>query len=401
MVKYTEKTQRKIAEFMEGMRHDDYSNSFQFREQGAYFEYLNKEFKEIFAEIKRYRKEKQEGYYFLQTLLQHLKVGVLAFTQDGQVDMVNTATKRIFQLNHIKEIEELSVYDANLPNLLRKMKNEETQLLKINIGDTLMQLSMFSTWIQVGEKSLKLISFYNIQSELEEQEIDSWQKLIRVVTHEIMNSITPITSLASTINSILIDDEGKALKSDQIDNESLDIIQEAMQTIERRSRGLQKFVEEYRSFSRIPKPAFRYMQVDDLLNRVLSLLENDIRENKIRITLSVIPRNLQLTLDPDLIEQVFINLLLNAIDALKGIENPEITIHAVKNDNGRVVISIKDNGKGIPVDMLEKIFIPFFTSKEEGSGIGLSLSRQIMHLHKGKIQIKSVPFEYTHVSLTF
>jgi signal transduction histidine kinase len=236
---------------------------------------------------------------------------------------------------------------------------------------------------------------------LEEKEIESWQKLIRVLTHEIMNSITPISSLASTVNDMLIEkvDEKTVLRT--LEGDDVESVEHALATIQNRSKGLLNFVDIYRNLTRIPKPNFRYFQIREAFDRAEQLLTPKIERLNINCQCKVFPTDLKLTADPDLIDQVLINLILNAIDAVKNKENPEIKLSAYTHESNRTYIEISDNGSGIKQDIIEKIFMPFFTSKEEGSGIGLSLSRQIMHLHKGVINVKSKPDEGTIFTLIF
>ena len=245
-----------------------------------------------------------------------------------------------------------------------------------------------------------MVSLQNIHTELEAKEMDSWQKLIRVLTHEIMNSITPIVSLSSTVRGLLIDEEKVKLKK-EIDPDDVESAQSALSTIERRSRGLLNFVEVYRNLTRIPKPSFRHFDVGELFNNIRLLLEPKVEEQRINCTYKVVPPGLKLTADPDLIEQVLINLVINSIHAVRDVKEPRIDIVATSESLNRINILVSDNGYGIKPDNLEQIFVPFFTSKKEGSGIGLSLAREIMRLHKGNITVKSRPLVETRFTLHF
>jgi signal transduction histidine kinase len=246
-----------------------------------------------------------------------------------------------------------------------------------------------------------LVAFQDIHAELEEKEIESWQKLIRVLTHEIMNSITPISSLASTVNTMLIDDNGEKPLIRELDESDVESIKQALDTVQNRSQGLLNFVDIYRNLTRIPKPNFRYFPISECFDRVEQLLKPKIESHNIVCSRKVFPQDLMLTADPDLLDQVIINLVLNSIDAVKNAVNSKISLVAYSNQNNKITIEVQDNGTGIKQDIIDKIFFPFFTSKENGSGIGLSLSRQIMHLHKGSIWVKSKPGEGSVFTLTF
>jgi signal transduction histidine kinase len=263
------------------------------------------------------------------------------------------------------------------------------------------QLSIHATEFRMRGEEYVLVSFQDIHPELEQKEIESWQKLIRVLTHEIMNSITPISSLASTVSSMLNEYKSSNPQITADEKEGLEDILHAISTIESRSKGLLNFVEIYRNLTRIPKPNFRYFSVSELFDRSLELLQPKISEYNILIKIKIFPKDLKILADPDLIDQVVINLLLNAVDAIKEVPDPQITIVASTNLNNRTTIEFADNGKGIKQDILDKIFMPFFTSKKTGSGIGLSLSRQIMQMHKGSISVRSKPDEGALFTLVF
>jgi len=269
------------------------------------------------------------------------------------------------------------------------------------VGNELLQLSIHSTeFLMHGEKYL-LVSLQDIHPELEQKEVESWQMLIRVLTHEIMNSITPISSLASTVQDILKEFQHDKKQLSEEDAEDLENITSAISTIERRSRGLLNFVDLYRNLTRIPKPHFRYFPVADLFRRTLELMEPKFEELDIQVDTKIFPGDLKLLADPDLVDQVLINLLLNAIDAVEKTENRQINLTASVNLNNRTLIEVTDTGIGISQDAVDKIFMPFFTSKKTGSGIGLSLSRQIMQMHKGSLSVRSAPGKGASFILVF
>lgn len=403
LIYFVERTNRKLTHFLESIRHSDFSTSFSDRALGGTFEGLNRAFNEVIADFRKNRAEKEEHYNYLLTVVQHVNIGILAFKKDGKVDIFNNATKRLLKVNNIQYIQELKDIKPELPELLLEMKAGDRQLVKIVIDDNLVQLSVYATEFRMRGEEFVLVSLQNITTELDEKEIESWQNLIRVLTHEIMNSITPISSLASTVRDILLEEEedDKEIRLRQLDEDDIENINEALVTIRNRSQGLLTFVENYRNLTRIPRPNFRYFAVKELFDRAHVLLKPKMEKYGIVCTPRMFPDDLMITADPDLIDQVFINLLLNAIDAVKDVENPQIEVVASINAGDRITIDFADNGQGIKPDILDKIFMPFFTSKKEGSGIGLSLSRQIMHLHKGSITVKSKPGEGAVFRLNF
>lgn len=400
LVRYVERTNRKLTVFLESIRHSDFVSTFSDKGLGRSFDELNTAFNEVINEFKKARAAKEEHYNYLQTVVQHVSISIIVFRKDGKVDMVNNAFKRIFRLPNLRYIHELEKIDKNLSEMLQHIKAGDSSLIKVFNENELLQLSVHATEFRMRGEDFVLVSLQNIHSELEAKEMDSWQKLIRVLTHEIMNSITPIVSLSSTVKELLIDEEKTRLKDD-IDADDVESAQSALNTIERRSQGLLNFVQIYRNLTRIPKPNFRYFPIQELFDRVENLLLPKIQERHIDCTCKVVPPGLMLTADPDLIEQVLINLVINAIHAVQDVKEPKIRIVATLSANNRISVVVADNGYGIKPDNIEKIFVPFFTSKKEGSGIGLSLSREIMRLHKGSIAVRSKPEVETSFTLHF
>lgn len=401
LVIYTERTNRKLSKFFESIRHADFSSSFTDHNLGKSFEGLSNEFNQIIQEFKKNRAEKEEHFNYLLTVVQHVSIGIIVFRRDGKVDVFNNAIRKILRVNHLRQISELSAVKDDFPDLLMKLNAGDKTLVKLILEDELIQLSINATEFKMRGEAYVLVSLQNIHPELEEKEIESWQRLIRVLTHEIMNSITPISSLAATIQEMLVNPETNQIELSRLDADDIESIHSAMSTIESRSRGLLNFVEIYRNLTRIPKPNFRHFRVKEMFDRAHELLKPKFDQLNIECSCKVFPDELMIVADPDLVDQVVINLILNAIDAVKGQPQPRISIVASVNLNNRITIDFADNGHGITPDLMDKIFMPFFTSKKEGSGIGLSLSRQIMQMHKGAISFKSKPEEGTVFTLTF
>jgi two-component system, NtrC family, nitrogen regulation sensor histidine kinase NtrY len=415
LVHYVQKTNREIARFFDSIKYSDFSQSFRSTIKGSSFEELNNAFSKVIEEFRKTRSEKEEHYRYLQIVVQHIGIGLLAFTQDGNVDLLNTATKRLLKVNNIKNISELSNISPTLVSALRDIKAGDKVLIKITTDNELSQLSIYATEFKLKETHYTLVSLTNIQSELEEREMEAWQNLIRVLTHEIMNSVTPLVSLSSTASSLLdattgengdsdmkpdtetVDNEFYSyppitnLPSVKINKESLQDIKDALDTISKRSEGLLHFVDNYRNLTRIPVPNFQIVKVAKLFGRIEKLFSDRFRKMKIQYVYSIEPQNLELTADQDLIEQVIINLVTNSIKALSATVSPMIKLIGKVDERGETIIQVVDNGHGIPEELLEKIFIPFFTTHKDGSGIGLSLSRQIMRAHKGGITVHSEP----------
>lgn len=396
LIKYVEQTNRKLTRFFDNVKYNDFTSSFVSENKGESFNKLNESFNQVIQQFVKTRAEKEEHHNQLQTIVQHISIGIITYRTDGTIDIYNNAVKQLFKINNLKHIKELESIDPELPEKLLQMRQDDSKLIKIYQEDELMQLSIQATEFKKKGEEYLLVSVKNIHSELERKEIESWQKLIRVLTHEIMNSITPISSLASTVKELLPE---KTFH--EMEEEDLDSMHQALSTISRRSSGLLSFVEVYRDLTRIPLPNFQRVVVKDLLFEAKLMLLHKTKNANIDIQIQTSPDNISIMADPSLIEQVLINLLINAFHALENQENPRIILTSRFNKNEHVIIEVADNGKGIKPDLMDKIFMPFFTSKKEGSGIGLSLSRQIMHLHKGNIFVKSIQDKGSVFTLVF
>lgn len=403
LIYYVDRTNRVLNDFLQSIRYSDFTRTFQVETTDSTFDKLKATFNDVIKDFQAVRAEKEESYYYLQTVIQHIGIALIAYQKDGTVELINNATKKMFQVRTLNNIQALREYNPELVQKLLTIKHGENLLLKIREKDDLLQLSIYGTEFKIQNRTILLVSIKNIQQELDEKEMESWQKLIRVLTHEIMNSITPISSLSSTVN-LLIDDVTDTLKTKDGCNEevvNLHEIGEALKTIHNRTDGLIHFVNTYRNLTRIPTPTFSIFPVARLLNNIRNLHLKELEEKGITCLINVEPASLELSADEKLIEQVLINLVKNSMHALETVKNPVIELRAFLNKRGRITIQTIDNGPGILPEVLDKIFIPFFTTKPQGSGIGLSLSRQILRLHGGNINVWSEPEKGAAFSLSF
>lgn len=396
LIHFVEKTDRELTRFLESIRHEDFSETFVSRGNSP-ADRLRAAFGEVMNEFRRVRAQREEHHRYLQTVVQHVGIGLIAFKPTGEVELINTAAKRIFNLNNLRDIRALGRYGPHLVDVLLNLKPGQRRVVKLADGNDLLQLAIYATEFRMKNQVYMLVSLQNIHSELEEKELEAWQNIMRVLTHEIMNSITPIASLSSTVDDLLQRTEN----SGALQNGALEDIYLAVQTIRKRSHGLLHFVDSFRNLSRLPKPKFKIVSVAHLFTHLESFFAKQFAEHQIAYTFEVEPETLEVTADPELIEQVLINLILNAIHAVKDRPEPQVRVRARLDDRGRVTIQVLDTGPGIQPEALEKIFVPFYTTKPDGSGIGLSLARQIMRLHKGSIGVQSLPGDHTVFSLRF
>jgi len=402
LIRFTEKTNRDLSRFLLSIRYDDTSQTFTSKGLGTSFNELKEAFNEVMEKLRVTRSENEVRARYLKTIIQHVGIGLMAYKRDGTVDLMNNAAKKLLKIAGLRNVQNLQKTHPDLANELFHLKHGDKKLVKISRDGETGYLSVFAHTFALRDEAYILVSLQNIQEELEEKELEAWQNLIRVLTHEIMNSITPISSMSSTLLEMLEkEDTENANPKGNIEAEDLGDMADALRAIHRRSQGLMKFVSTYRNMTLIPKPKFRLLSVMDLFRRVEKLMHNKMEDGGISFEWSVSPETLELTADPDLMEQVMINLLLNAVNAVAGMESPHVKLSAVLGGEGDAVISVEDNGVGIEKEALDKIFIPFFTTKKQGSGIGLSLSRQILRLHHATIRARSKPGEGAVFTLRF
>lgn len=380
---------RQVAFFFEAIRNEDSSLKFPTSVRQKSLRHLYQSLNglnERITEIKL-QNEYLEKYY--RTFIQHANTGLMAINQENEVEIMNDKAFEYAGIPVYTPLHLVPLRNPDLLNMLWQIRPGETYTYKRLMGDTQINLVILSKEIRYGSKVSKLISLQDIRHELDEKELDSWQKLIRVLTHEIMNSIAPIVSVTGTLRKFFTND-GQPVKAGELDDETIENVIMGLDTIEERGNGLVNFVNSYRTLTKIPTPDFSIFPVAEWLDQIRILLCGRLEQQKICLDITLEPRVKELIGDKKLLTQVIINVLNNAIEALEEIsENRKIKLSIDISSQNRPVIRISNNGPAIPEDVIEKIFIPFFTTKENGSGIGLSLSRQILRLHKGYIHAES------------
>lgn len=407
LIHYVENTNNKLTRFLDSIRYSDFSQSFPDHGLGASFKELNDAFSQVIEEFKKERSEKQEHFRYLQTVVQHVGIGLICFNHVGEVELINTAAKRLFDIPVLRNINALGTLDEKLLHAVTGLKGGNRTLVRTTLENETLQLAIYATEFRMHGDMYKLVSFQNIHTELEEKEMEAWQNLTKVLAHEIMNSITPIASLSDTVYMLLENNARPQNNHYTIEKESLNDVKDALNTINKRSHGLMRFVNSYRDFTQIPEPDFELFPVLELLQRVRHLNKGEAESQNVSIGITVDPESLEVTADPQLIEQALINLVKNAFRALEETEDARITLKSLMDSEGRILIQVQDNGPGIRKSNLEKIFIPFYSTSQSrkptggGSGIGLSLSRQIMRMHRGTLTVQSNEGKGTTFTLRF
>lgn len=400
LYRYVTGVNRKLTRFLESVRYSDFAVSFRSDNAlGRTFQGLNEQFNDVLEAFRQARAEKEANLQYLNTIVQHVGVGLLSFDAAGQVELVNQAALRLLGVYRLRTIGELQPTHPQLYALLTATQTTPaptgpaSQLVGVQSATLDSTLSVRCTTVRLRGRLITLVSLQNIRTELQQKELDAWQNLTKVLRHEIMNSVTPLVSLAGTMRQI-VDHE---LTNGHAPPDSVDDLREALSTIENRGRGIMQFVDAYRHFTSIPAPQFADVAVADLLRHVAQLVQPDLQHHHIALEL---PDNPPLTVRADAgqLEMVLLNLIKNAVESLDRTPLPRIRLDAL-SEGTRVLIRVSDNGPGIGPDALEQIFIPFYTTKKTGSGIGLSLSRQIMQLHGGQLTVESTPGQGSTFSL--
>ena len=387
-----------MDDFFEAVKYRDFSRWFPEDRGPKDIRFLYTGFNEINRTIKEINSQNEAQYVYLQKILEMVDIGIIAYNlESGDVLWSNDSFGETLDMPSFKNIRFVENRKPELFNTIFETYHREPNSISIALQNESIKILISDTVFQVKEDAFKLIVIQNIDDTLNKNESESWKKLLSVMTHEIMNSIAPISSLADTLQKNL----QLAIEQPEETRLELDDLNAGVKTIKNRSEGLLKFAKTYRSLSKVTHLNLQRVKIEDLFNNLQLLMEPSIKAKNISIAFNVTSPKLELDIDTHLIEQVLINLILNAVDACKYGSHPEIKVLASENPNRDIVIKVLDNGSGIPKDILENIFVPFFTSKTTGSGIGLSLCKQIMLLHKGRIIVKSVESEGSVFSLVF
>jgi len=379
------KQNKEIIRFLESLKYGEEFSKLSEKNVAKSHRDLRRLLNQIAESYSQVKVEKEnEHFYFLNTI-KHVNVGLISFEKSGKIELMNDAFKKLLKIDHIKNVRELKPVFSNANFNLEDIPVGKPQLIKLPRENEILQLSVNATTFIIKDHQVTLVSMQDIRNEIQKEEIEIWQKLIRVLTHEIMNSAGPITSLSATLTDTFKDD----IKPHKIGEKLYNQIVIGLQAIQKRSRGLARFVETYRNLTKLPNPSFNEIKVEEFLKHLQILVQNELDQENISLYVNINPPNLRFTIDEKMFTQVFLNLIKNSIHALKGLDNKSIWINIAELSNKNLDIKIEDNGIGISNEVLERVFVPFFSTKEEGSGIGLSLSRQIISLHGGTLNIRS------------
>ncbi len=373
---YTTTLNKKLSRIFDSIQYQDFAITFRAdNAKGESFEELNKSLNAVIKSFNQIRAEREATLHFIQAIIQQINVGILSYNNEGKIELINQSANKVLNIYNLSHISSIKNQHHEIYEAMTTLPSGESRLIKMNNDE----ISISVKEIVLRDRKIRLIALHNLRSELQARELEAWQNLTKVLRHEILNTVTPIVSLAETMKSIididLVDVEKEKHK------EGVNDLQQAVTTVIHRSKGIMNFVNAYREFTAIPLPKLNEIKVSELFYVVKSLYENK-GENLIHFE---IKNDFVLLCDSDQIQQVLINLIKNSIEAVEGKSNPQIVVTASIQDQTKT-IAVKDNGSGISAADVDNIFVPFFTTKTNGSGIGLSLSRQIMMMHNGQLE---------------
>jgi nitrogen fixation/metabolism regulation signal transduction histidine kinase len=383
LIWYIDRFNRDVKTFMVSLLQRDFTTHYQSTGRGKTFDELYEVLNQISSAFRKLGTEKEIQHRYLEMLVDHVRVSILSIDADGKIQLANQAVKQLLRKDVLTSLKSLESFDERLAQAIREIRTGETRLVKIKLHSDLLQLSIHASEFKLEEQYYKLISMQDIRSELDAREMEAWQKLIRVLSHEIMNSVAPIISLSGTLHGMVAAKKELAPATD----ETYAALDQGLEAIKIRSEGLYNFTQSYRKLTGIPALSLKETNIRELIMRVKMLLQQRLDETG--ITFHVTGENVFATVDPELMEHVIINLLLNAIEALSGRPEPSIHIRMTQSSSGNVAIHVLDNGEGMDDATAERIFVPFFTTRRSGSGIGLALTKQILQLHRADIRFSS------------
>ncbi|WP_046243274.1 sensor histidine kinase [Hymenobacter terrenus] len=392
---------RALADFLLAVQYRDFSQHYNEAHPNRALRPLHVAFNQLSATFRQLGAEREAQFVYLQTVLQLIDTGIISYDAAGQVESINESFKRTLGLPYLKSMTTLQKRLPVLYEAISQLQPGTSTVVKLTVSRKNMQLLLSATTFRLQGRAFTLVAFKNVSHTLDETETEAWQKLLRVMTHEIMNSVAPIASLADTLRRDLHRELEQVAALSPPAHSLLADVAEGIGIIQHRSEGLLRFAQVYRDFSTISAPVLTTVYVQELFNSIRGLMTAQLAEAGIELQTLVEPLSLCLQADCRLMEQVLINLVLNAAYAVRLSAQPRIELRAYQPETGGVVIEVIDNGNGIPADVLDSIFIPFFTTRKGGTGIGLSLAKQIMHLHQGSIRVESADEEGTIFRLEF
>ncbi|HEX4078900.1 MAG TPA: ATP-binding protein [Rhizomicrobium sp.] len=382
---YATTTNREIARFLDAVAYDDAARTFSKFRSDAGFAELGAAMGRLMERLRAARGEREEQARYLQAVVSHVPVALVSIAADNRAQLLNVAARRLFGVRS-GELSDFARFGGAFAETLAHLAPEQTRLVVMERGSQSLHLKASAARIVSGGSTIRLVSLANIETELSAQELAAWQSVIRVLAHEIMNSLTPISSLSATARELVGQSHGALPPGDPLAGPLEDACT-ALETVVRRSEGLLHFVETYRHLSRRLVAKIEPLRLRRVFARIERLLATELAARGIALSIGVEPETLEIAADAELLAQALINLLRNAMEALKEKAGARIALRAFRDAENRIVVSVSDNGPGIAPELRETVFVPFFTTRRDGTGIGLTLTRQIAAVHAASLNL--------------
>jgi nitrogen fixation/metabolism regulation signal transduction histidine kinase len=400
LISFLNTTNKKIRFFFDSVRNDDSNLSFPVDIRNAGLKELYLSMNKVNQQIQQLKIENRQQEQYFRTLLEQLATGIITYDNKGFILHANSSAKKLLSIDVLTHLQQIERKDQKLFQTIKSIKPFERRLIATITEQGEIQLSLKATSFKTNDNELVILSIQDIKNELDEKEVESWMKLIRVLMHEIMNSITPITSLSESLSNIY-STGGEPVLPEKVTAKTIITTLQGLNVIKEQGKGLMSFVESYRKLTRVPEPEKKLFRVSDLMSRVQILYNSLEKSDKTNLSVSLANPDLEIFADQNLISQVLINILKNALEANETNNDCKIKIVASEGVNNHPEICVIDNGPGIAEENIDEIFVPFFTTRQNGSGIGLSISKQIMRVHGGNLKVRSVPDKETVFCLSF
>lgn len=399
LLRYLTRIRRDLLRLISALLNNDPTMQFSRVRRDPYFKSIHAGFNSLISDFRLVRLDREAEQRFFEETVNHVQFGLLAFKEGGEVTLVNHAFLELFGLTAIKHLEELKEASEELPGFFKLFTPGKEKLKKVTLPDGQHHLIFLASGFELRGENITLLSVRDISREMDRNELEAWQKLLRIMRHEILNSISPIQLIAGNLSGRL-QVEGKLVALDKLSSEEIGDIKTGLETIHRRASGLSVFLDAYANLYRTPEFVPEPTEIYPLLKRIMHLFSEEAEEQQTSISISCPREDLEISMDAKMIEQVLINLLKNAMEAVKDRSSRSIILSAVRNVK-EVILSVEDTGSGIPTDQMESIFVPFFSTRESGTGIGLSFSQHIMRMHGGQIRVSSTPDKGSVFQLIF
>jgi two-component system, NtrC family, nitrogen regulation sensor histidine kinase NtrY len=390
---------REVARFLDAVSFDDTSQSFSGLSADAAYRELGDAMTRVLERLRMSRTQREEQARYLQALLAHVPVALIAIDSTGGVQILNTAARRLFE-SAVSKTAEFSRHGAAFAAGMETLQPGGSAIVRMERVSGVLQLKASASDLSIRGERRRIVSLQNIENELSAQELAAWQTVIRTMAHEVMNSLTPISSLAATAHDLV----GNVLNNLPPDDPHAPMLvdaSDALDTVVRRSEGLLHFVQNHRRLTKRLVTRTEIVPVRRLFARLSRLFGDELAARDITLEATVNPETLEIEADAELIDQALINLMRNAIEALRDEHDRKVRLSAYRDSDGHIVVAVADSGPGIAPDQRDKVFVPFYTTKRHGSGVGLTLVRQIAGVHSASVQVSETPGGGATVSLKF